>query len=233
MTLLGVPRMKQIMSVPQKGFFSLILKVKYSGPKLTIQFAEPTDLVWNDVGSGADEDGSFWTVNDPNDGFSLLSDVACGQPNEYKHPCDQIVLVKAEDDQNSILQKPLSVTQIWNDKGSGADSDVAIYRLNPANGYYCLGMVAVNSYDILPDLDRYRCVRNDYVDEVKLQGLIWSDKGSGADKDFSAYDYQHQIGMITTGLFYGADSYDNDYNLKAFVMGLIESKTEEQYYGKR
>ena len=138
-------------------------------------------------------------------------------------------MVKAEDGPvlHSILQKPLSVTEIWNDKGSGADRNVTVYNLNPPNGYYCLGSVVVDSYDVQPDLDRYRCVRNDYVDEVSLQGLIWSDKGSGADFDFSAYDYQHQIGMITTGLFYGADSYNDEYNLNAFVMGLIDSKTVE------
>ena len=158
-----------------------------------------------------------------------MSDVACGQPNNYTRSCDQTVLVRADDGEplHSILQKPLSVTEIWNDKGSGADRNVTVYNLNPPNGYYCLGSVVVDSYVDQPDLDRYRCVRNDYVDEVSLQGLIWSDKGSGADSDFSAYDYQHQIGMITTGLFYGADSYDDDYNLDAFVMGLIDSMTVE------
>ena len=90
--------------------------------------------------------------------------------------------------------KPISVSRIWTDAGSGADDDVKIYKLTPQSGYTCLGHVAVQSGT--PNLSNYRCVRSDYVENVPLHSYAtWDDRGSGAHDDFAAYDIQSAIDM--------------------------------------
>ena len=97
--------------------------------------------------------------------------------------------------------KPIGYTQIWTDAGSGAHDDVKIYELTPQSGYSCLGHVAVQSGT--PNLSNYRCVRNDYIEYVSLNNYAtWDDRGSGADRDFAAYDIQSSSSVINMGVFW-------------------------------
>ena len=42
-----------------------------------------------------------------------------------------------------------------------------------------------------PSLSRYRCVRNDYLEDVPLNRYAtWDERGSGAYNDLAAYDIQ-------------------------------------------
>ena len=97
--------------------------------------------------------------------------------------------------------KPISYSQIWTDAGSGADDNVQIYELTPQSGYSCLGHVAVQSGT--PNLSNYRCVRNDYIENVSLNNdATWDDRGSGAHSDFAAYDIQASSSVIDMGVFW-------------------------------
>ena len=112
-------------------------------------------------------DGSFWGGSSSDD-FYLLGDAVC----ERWDPCGDLIRVK-EITSSNILQKaeqpilihPTGHTQIWNDSGSGARQSVNIYSMSAPTGYKCLGHIAVGSHDEL-DLNKYRCVRDDYVENV-------------------------------------------------------------------
>ena len=107
-----------------------------------------------------------------------------------------------------FVKKPVDSTQIWNDSGSGANDVVAIYKLIAPIGYECLGMVAVANRDRKPDLNRYRCVKQDLIRAVTLASQIWNDDGSGADYNFAAYAIDSYTSMGKLGLFFGAASHD-------------------------
>lgn len=173
-------------------------------PKLRTRRISPKDLIWNDRGSGADADGSFWTYRGHftyQENYKLLGDTLCGQPNWKNSPCGQMMLV--EDNGDGILAKPIGSKKIWTDAGSGADRDVAVFRLIPPNEYICLGNVALGDYDTgdYPNLDRYRCVRRDYVEEAFVGQVLWTDRGSGAFDDFAGYSIDDTHTTETVGLF--------------------------------
>ena len=190
--------------------------------KLQLTRTSPSELVWNDKGGGSKKDGSFWTVprNQLTNGWKMLGETCCEQSNSVNTPCSSTILVKENSGEN-ILKQPVSVTQIWNDHGSHAKKDVAIYRLNPPSGYKCLGMVAVASHSTQPDLSKYRCVKNEYVHEVGLARVIWDDHGSHSKKDFTAYEYETTQDTVAMGTFYGANNYDYDEHLKFTIVHSI------------
>lgn len=77
------------------------------------------------------------------------------------------------------LTRPSSASKLWNDHGSRSDYDVQVYKLVPQPGYTCLGAIAMSSYSIWPDLDKYACVKNEYLSTVEFTSSIWNDIGSG------------------------------------------------------
>lgn len=119
---------------------------------------QPSKLIWNDRGSGADKDGSFWEASIPKfNRYRLLGDAACGQSNEITSPCESILMIL--DNNDGVVKAPVKSERIWTDAGSGADQDVSIWRLVPPSGYKCLGMAAVRRHNPGPDLQNYRCVK--------------------------------------------------------------------------
>ncbi len=90
--------------------------------------------VWDDKGSGAKEDGSFWAPVPP------FGYVACGHvvakghaspPTIPQFRCLRYDLSTSVELGNAAQGSGL----IWNDQGSGADADVAIYRV-PSLGVF-------------------------------------------------------------------------------------------------
>jgi GTPase SAR1 family protein len=116
--------------------------------------------IWHDAGSGARLDGSFWTSHfGQSFGFKRLGDRACRGHNK----CGQLLMVKDISSNRDALKRPTGSTKLWSDRGSGADHDVTIYRLDPPYGYTCLGYVAMGHYNGGPNLDEYACVKNEYL----------------------------------------------------------------------
>lgn len=177
------------------------------GPKLQLKTVRPYYRLWDDRGSGARYDGSFWCPRSRQlrYGWKSLGDTSCRQSNRRSYPCTRSLLVKQKRGE-TILKRPVSATRIWTDAGSGAKRDIAVYRLNPPSGYKCLGMVARSTYRGLSygQLSRYRCVRMDYLYQTNLGRLIWTDAGSGAKQDFTSYSYASNSRTRQAGTFYGA-----------------------------
>ncbi|HEV8583058.1 MAG TPA: Vps62-related protein [Thermoanaerobaculia bacterium] len=137
---------------PQDGFFILgdYGQGNYNSPNgtaLTIRVDQddpnqpalkpPDDyvLVYSDKGSGADEDGSFWAPIPP------FGYVVCGHVVQrgYQKPSVPSFRCLRYDLAKSVT---IAGNLIWNDRGSGAEMDVSIYRNLALNTIY-----AVASYD--------------------------------------------------------------------------------------
>ena len=135
--------------------------------------------IWNDADSGANRDFSSWRAEIP-DGYYSLGDygVATHRAPHF------ITLVKAV--KEDALRAPLYFSQRWNDRGSGANKDVAFYEPVCPSGYRALGHISIDSYRTQPQTKEFRCVKAEYAVKGKWQ-FIWNDRGSWADRDVSVY----------------------------------------------
>jgi hypothetical protein len=76
--------------------------------------------VWNDHGSGGDNDGSVWFPVPP-DGYISIGFL--GQTG-YNAPSPKYACLRRD-----LVQQTQVGTLIWSDKGSGANGDVALYSI--------------------------------------------------------------------------------------------------------
>jgi hypothetical protein len=169
----------------------------------TLHVSNTSIYVWiyNDKGSGAQKDGSFYRPVPSDPEYYILGDYAQGN---YSEPSGSSVIVKAiNDDPNSpLLKEPIHYNEVWNDKGSGGHYDGSIWYPVAPDGYIAIGFVCNGGYNE-PWIPSYRCVRKDLVIDAQPGSLIWSDKGSGTDKDVSVYQI---IGV--TSAFVAQGNYD-------------------------
>jgi len=118
------------------------------------------------------------------------------------------------------LIKPTSFSLVWNDRGSGADADVSIYKMKAPSGYTCLGAVAVASFQTKPDKSRYCCVKDDYV--VKADTIrSWNDKGSGANSDVSWWTVVQALRDsygLNAGNFIGVQGYSKPNDQTTYLL---------------
>jgi hypothetical protein len=177
---------------------------------LVIGFTSEFDAVWNDKGSGADQNGAFYRPIPPS-GFYAVGHLGV---RGYNTPKNAVMLVVKEDQGNSpALAKPEGYDRVWNDKGSGAHEDGAFWLPRAPHGYVALGLVATRGHDNEPSRDDIRCVRTDLVAAGLPGPAIWKDKGSGADKDFASWavlapsSAAENEGYVAAGTFFGSDSY--------------------------
>lgn len=142
--------------------------------------------IWNDKGSGADRDGAFYRPVAP-EGWYLLGDYGQGNYQPPTGPVLVIRVVENDDPDHPALAAPSSWVQIWNDRGSGADQDGSFWAPIPPFGYVVCGHAVAEGHDSPPNIPNFRCLRYDLAKSVALGGLIWNDRGSGADADVSIY----------------------------------------------
>ncbi|XP_078497368.1 uncharacterized protein LOC144753601 [Lissotriton helveticus] len=130
--------------------------------------------IWDDKGSGADRDVSFWKV----DHCCSLGHIAV---DNYNKPSG----VFAKEIKAGTLVKPTSFVQVWTDRGSGANRAGAIWRPVCPSGYVALGYAATGNY-AAPSSDDFRCVKAEYVTPAQWT-WVWNDGGSGARDDVSIW----------------------------------------------
>jgi len=130
---------------------------------------------WNDRGSGAPMDVSFWRTR------SRISfgDIAVGK---FVRPFRQKLLTGHKLQYIGVL----SWRKVWTDKGSGAKKDGSIWQAHCPKGYVTLGMVTTQGFRP-PPMNAQACIHRSHVRRSHLTRLIWSDKGSGAKKDVSVW----------------------------------------------
>ena len=81
-------------------------------------------LIWKDKGSGEDMDGSFWRVNCPRT-YVSLGDVAVGS---WSAPSDEVKRKFACIHYKHVTKAKLG-NLIWNDRKSGADTDISLWEI--------------------------------------------------------------------------------------------------------
>ena len=99
---------------------TMVVRAKSNGNVL----AKPVDfqLIWNDAGSGAAQDGSVWRIICPN-GYSALGNVTSG--SHQKPAIDEVMCVH-----QSALAPGRPGSVIWTDVGSGAQLDFGSWNIN-------------------------------------------------------------------------------------------------------
>ncbi|KAJ1139377.1 hypothetical protein NDU88_005750 [Pleurodeles waltl] len=130
--------------------------------------------IWDDRGSGANRDVSFWKA----DHCCSLGHIAV---DNYNKPSG----VFAKEIKAGTLVKPTSFVQVWTDRGSGAKRDGAVWRPVCPPGYVALGYAATGNY-APPSADGFCCVKAEYVTPGQWT-WVWNDRGSGARDDVSIW----------------------------------------------
>ena len=143
--------------------------------------------VYDDKGSGGDQDVAFYTPQVPT-GYFLIGGYAQG---DYDKPGSCVLAVKPSTASNAkagdLLVPPARWQLVWTDKGSGAIKDGSVWHPVPPNdNYVCIGSVGQTGYDN-PSLPNYRCVHKCLVENVTVANYLWSDKGTGAENRISIY----------------------------------------------
>jgi len=153
-------------------------------PALVVGTTSIYDWVYDDKGSGADNDVTVWRPHPSDSNYYIIGDYAQGN---YGAPTGTAYVVKAvnDDPNNPLLKAPKTYNQIWTDRGSGGDSDGSIWYPVPEDNYVAIGFVAQLGYD-MPS-PKYACLRKDLVELTDVGALIWKDKGSGAHDDVAFY----------------------------------------------
>lgn len=154
--------------------------------ELILTFTDRFEERWSDRGSGADKDAAFYHPIPPT-GFFALGSIG---RNDHSTPDGNVaaLCVKEATPGSGALKPPVDWQFIWNDVGSGADQDGACWRPIPPKGYVALGDVFIRGYE-RPTGQQVMCVREDLVFAGTVSTYsIWTDAGSGADRDFGAWE---------------------------------------------
>ena len=165
-----------------KDFFSL----EDDQVEKPLNLYEITDLtkVWDDSGSGARDDVSIWKAEAPS-GYLPVGHIVI---RSHQKPSKAYV-IKAVDGKadTDALVLPVSYDKIWDDSGSGAKSDVTIWRVLCPGGYVALSNVATNGNK--PSRDSIYCIKIKYTSSRNWNWQkVWADHDSGAKDDVTIYE---------------------------------------------
>ena len=174
--------------------------------KLEIKFVNEFQLIWDDKGSGASLNGSFYKPVLP-DGYYSLGHYG---ERSYDLPGGSVIAVKELE--AGALARPISMQWVYNDDGSGSNRDGTVLYPVPPSGYVSLGCVVYPGHDLPSNLLDYfpeiRCVRADLVLSATAGDLIWKDSGSGGDHDFSSWKIVPSTTRgLNAGTFVGVGNY--------------------------
>ncbi len=174
--------------------------------ELEVDFIGNYSLVWTDKGSGATADVSFWRPEPAAGWFRVGHHMKRGHGN----PTGQTMVVRGQ--VNGVLARPVDYFPVWNDTNSGATQDGSVWRPSCPVGFGSLGDVTSGSH-AKPTLDEVVCVRQSALGPANIGGEIWNDTGSGAARNFAAWDIpapaaDPNFTFATRGLFFGAASHN-------------------------
>jgi hypothetical protein len=173
---------------------------------LEVQYVHDFEPVWNDSGSGAFLDGSFYKPVLPAGFFAVghFGQGGYGSPNGLVAVVSELI--------PGALARPVRYEAIWTDSGSGSDRDGAFWKPIPPAGYTCLGVV-VTGYNFgtgyaPPSLDEVRCVRTELTTPAGIDRKIWDDSGSSTDRDLAVW---HLVPNSAGGVYLGSFACGSSY----------------------
>lgn len=175
----------------EKAVLSGVHEVTFG--QLVLAFTDLFDYRWDDRGSGGNRDVTFYHPRAP-EGLRAVGGLAV--PN-YDNPDRRnwAICIKAADGFPGAVAAPVDFACIWDDGGSGADRDGSCWRPIPPEGYVALGDVFQSGYD-KPSGDIIWCVHKDLVADGVIGASIYDDGGTGARRDFSAWEINTMAGFV-------------------------------------
>jgi hypothetical protein len=154
------------------------------GGGLLIRYVNSFSRQWNDAGSGADRDFSFWHPIVP-EGYHALGSMVRAS---HSITSSAWMIVVKDSKESGALAVPERYELIWDDEGSGANADGSAWKPVCPAGYVALGVVAKGGR-AAPNTEDFqmRCVKRSYAVMGSIGDWIVSDKGSGASMDMNAW----------------------------------------------
>jgi VPS62-like protein len=157
-------------------------------------------LTWSDKGSGADLDGFFFTPS-AEYSYYIIGGYARRKGGSKSKNC--VISVRQSknnpEETPDLLVSPSDWSLIWTDKGSGANADGSMWKgVPPSKEYKCLGSVMQKGYK-KPVLSNYRCVHSGLTKEIQIKSIVWTDKGSGADRDVTVFKLPNSKSFFAVG----------------------------------
>ena len=170
--------------------------------ELKAKFTCSLQPVWDDRRSGADLDGFFYL---PNVGPTEYIIGGYGNRNKTLLSSDCVLTLR----DSAYLSAPVGWELIWKDTGSGARLDGSMWRpVPPSEDYRCVGYVPQGGYDE-PYIPNYRCVHASFTEKLVTGEVIWSDKGSGANKQVTMLRLPNTYSFVAVGARIGQlEAYD-------------------------
>ena len=157
-------------------------------------------LIWSDKGSGADLDGFFFTPSAESSYF-----IIGGYASRKGDPKSKKCVISVRQSKNNpeetpeLLVPPSDWSLIWTDKGSGANTDGSMWNaVPPGKEYKCLGSIMQKGYK-KPVLSNYRCVHSGLTKKIQNKSIVWTDKGSGADRDVTVFNLSNSKSFFAVG----------------------------------
>jgi hypothetical protein len=193
-------------------------------------------LIWSDKGSGAELDGFFFAPSAESSYF-IIGGYASGKVDRNSKICVISVRPSKNNPEESpeLLVPPGDWSLIWTDKGSGANTDGSLWNaVPPGKEYKCLGSVMQKGYK-KPVLPNYRCVHSGLTKKIQNKSIVWTDKGSGADKDVTVFKLPNSKSFFAVGRKTNkANTYDLNDTASvipnaAVVEQLLAQRMEELY----
>ena len=184
-------------SVEETERQKIIAKLSY---RLETKLTCKQKLIWSDKGSGAELDGFFFTPS-AESSYYIIGGYASGKVDRNSKICVISVRPSKNNPEESpgLLVAPGDWTLIWTDKGSGANTDGSMWNANPpGKEYKCLGSVMQKGYK-KPVLPNYRCVHSGLTKKIQNNSIVWTDKGSGADKDVTVFNLPNSKSFFAVG----------------------------------
>jgi hypothetical protein len=171
---------------------------------LVMRKTNSIDQIWNDAGTGADSGSSIWRARTEG-GYYPLGDMAV---SSHQFPGTRTAyLIKG--DQPGV-SKPLGYNWVWNDRSSGGNQDISLWKPIAPAGYVCLGDVITNNHGMAPSTDLIRCVHESFTLSAPSIGSSWNDSGSGADYNVSFWQgYASDASALNTRSLRSARSHSN------------------------
>ncbi len=184
---------------------------------LEIMFVTDYDFVYNDRGTGANDNWSMWSPKLP-PGFSSLGHYAHAS---HAKPTTVMIAVRTGNDPTAIAF-PRDYQRIYHDAGTGGDQDGSIWMPIAPSGYRALGMVGMNGHG-KPPANAVVCVRNDLTTYASMGKRLFTDAGSGGDLDLSVWSIQppnvvqdSKESFVTSGSFAAHASHGNLSNSEVY-----------------
>lgn len=156
------------------------------------------NVLAEDDHSGGGKNAQLSVALSPGSYRLVAATAATGQTGDFTLSSDKAPL---RFPQQLELQPVTRFTWIYDDRGSGASSNIAIWRpdLSQHPGFFSLGDVGMTRYRLAPSASFVVRGEGDLLAKPTDYTLTWNDKGSGGDSDGSLWEPVAPAGYTCLG----------------------------------